>query len=92
MFKKATTSAHKRLLVGLISLLSSKTYAAWGDMNMTEGVTAISQEVFGLHMLIFWICVVIGLIVFSIMFYSMFAYTKKRNPNPSKFHENSYNL
>ena len=89
MFKKATTSAHKRLLVGLISLLSSKTYAAWGDMNMTEGVTAISQEVFGLHMLIFWICVVIGLIVFSIMFYSMFAYTKKRNPNPSKFHENS---
>ena len=89
MFKKATTSAHKRLLVGLISLLSSKTYAAWGDMNMTEGVTAISQEVFGLHMLIFWICVAIGLIVFSIMFYSMFAFTKKRNPNPSKFHENS---
>ena len=89
MFKKATKSAHKRLLVGLISLLSSKTYAAWDDMNMTEGVTAISQEVFGLHMLIFWICVVIGLIVFSIMFYSMFAFTKKRNPNPSKFHENS---
>ena len=89
MFKKATKSAHKRLSVGLISLLSSKTYAAWDDMNMTEGVTAISQEVFGLHMLIFWICVVIGLIVFSIMFYSMFAFTKKRNPNPSKFHENS---
>ena len=89
MFKKATKSAHKRLSVGLISLLSNKTYAAWDDMNMTEGVTAISQEVFGLHMLIFWICVVIGLIVFSIMFYSMFAFTKKRNPNPSKFHENS---
>ena len=89
MFKKATTSIHSRLLVGLISVLSSNIFAAWDDINMREGVTAISQEVFGLHMLIFWICVVIGLIVFSIMFYSMFAYTKKRNPDPSQFHENS---
>ena len=89
MFKKATRSIHSRLLVGLISVLSSNIFAAWDDINMREGVTAISQEVFGLHMLIFWICVVIGLIVFSIMFYSMFAYTKKRNPDPSQFHENS---
>ena len=56
---------------------------------MTEGVTAISKEVFDLHMLIFWICVVIGLVVFSVMFYSMFAHSKKRNPNPSTFHENT---
>ena len=76
MFKKATASIHNRLLVGLISMFSSNIFAAWDDINMRAGVTAISQEVFGLHMLIFWICVVIGLIVFSIMFYSMFAYTK----------------
>jgi cytochrome c oxidase subunit 2 len=40
-------------------------------------------------MLIFWICVVIGIVVFGVMFYSMFAFTKKKNPNPSTFHENS---
>ena len=83
MFKKATTSLNKTLLTGLITLFSSKTFAAWGDLNMTEGVTAISKEVFDLHMLIFWICVVIGLIVFGIMFYSMFAFTKKKNPSPA---------
>ena len=89
MFKKAITSAKNKLLAGLIALFSSNIFAAWDDLNMTEGVTAISKEVFDLHMLIFWICVVIGLVVFGIMFYSMFAFTKKKNPNPATFHENT---
>ena len=89
MFRKATTSAYNKLLAGLITLFSSNIFAAWNDLNMTEGVTAISKEVFDLHMLIFWICVAIGLVVFGIMFYSMFAFTKKKNPNPASFHENT---
>ena len=60
MFKKATTSVNNKLLAGLITLFSSNMFAAWDDLNMTEGVTAISKEVFDLHMLIFWICVAIG--------------------------------
>jgi cytochrome c oxidase subunit 2 len=72
-----------------LAALSSKSFAAWDDVNMTKGVTAISEEVFDLHMLIFWICVVIGIAVFGVMFYSMFAFTKKKNPNPSTFHENT---
>ena len=89
MFRKATTSVNKTLLTGLITLFSTNIFAAWDDLNMTEGVTAISKEVFDLHMLIFWICVVIGLVVFGIMFYSMFAFTKKKNPSPASFHENT---
>ena len=89
MFKKATISISNKFFAVLIFLLSGNLFAALDDLNMTEGVTAISKEVFDLHMLIFWICVVIGLVVFSVMFYSMFAYTKKRNPNPSTFHENT---
>ena len=27
---------------------------------MTQGVTAMSREIYQLHMLIFWVCVVIG--------------------------------
>ena len=89
MFKKATASIFAKYFAGMAFLFSGNTFAAWNDLNMTEGVTAISKEVFDLHMLIFWICVGIGLVVFSVMFYSMFAFTKKKNPNPSSFHENT---
>ena len=56
---------------------------------MRPGVTDVSNEVFELHMLIFYICCAIGLVVFSVMFYSMFRYTKKKNPEPAKFHEHT---
>jgi len=82
MFNKAIKSVNNKFLAGLTAMLSSNIFAAWDDLNMTEGVTAISKEVFDLHMLIFWICVVIGLVVFGIMFYSMFAFTKKKKPQP----------
>ncbi|MDA7787169.1 cytochrome c oxidase subunit II [Gammaproteobacteria bacterium] len=72
-----------------ISLFSNPVKADWFALNMTEGATAISQEVFNLHMLIFWICVAIGVVVFSVMFYSMFAHTKKKNPVAATFHEST---
>jgi cytochrome c oxidase subunit 2 len=56
---------------------------------MTRGVTGVSNEVFELHMLIFWICVAIGVVVFGVMFYSMYAHTKKKNPVASTFHEST---
>lgn len=60
-----------------------------GDLqfNMTEGVTEVSKEVFDLHMLIFWICVVIGIIVFGAMFISMYLHRKSRGAKASHFHE-----
>ena len=69
-------------------VFSSPMHADWFALNMTRGVTDISNEVFELHMLIFWICVVIGVVVFSVMFYSMYAHTKKKNPVAASFHEN----
>ena len=39
--------------------------------NMTRGATEISQQVFDLHMTIFYICVAIGAIVFGLMFWSI---------------------
>ena len=44
MFKKAATSISNKFFVGLIILLSSNSFAAWDDLNMTEGVTAISKS------------------------------------------------
>ena len=90
MFKKfnnLSKSAFAALLT--LSLYPSKVLSDWDALNMREGVTQVSRDVFELHMLIFYICVAIGAVVFSVMFYSLFRYTKKRNPNPSTFHEST---
>jgi cytochrome c oxidase subunit 2 len=75
-------------LISALLFFSVPTKADWFALNMTRGVTDISNEVFELHMLIFWICVAIGVVVFSVMFYSMYAHTKKKNPVAASFHEN----
>ena len=80
-------SAFTALLI--LTLYPSKALSDWDALNMREGVTQVSRDVFELHMLIFYICVAIGAVVFSVMFYSLFRYTKKRNPNPSTFHEST---
>ena len=73
----------------MLSLYPSEVLSDWDALNMREGVTQVSRDVFELHMLIFYICVAIGAVVFSVMFYSLFRYTKKRNPNPATFHEST---
>ncbi len=55
--------------------------------NIPEGVTEISHKVHGLNTLIFWVCVGIGIAVFGVMFYSVFAHRKSRHPKPADFHE-----
>ena len=90
MFKRfniLSKSAYSALL--MLSLYPSEVLSDWDALNMREGVTQVSRDVFELHMLIFYICVAIGAVVFSVMFYSLFRYTKKRNPNPSTFYEST---
>ncbi|KEI69670.1 cytochrome c oxidase subunit II [Endozoicomonas elysicola] len=74
------------LLAGLAVTGSSR--AAW-EVNMTEGVTAVSRNIYGLHMTILIICVVIGLIVFGVMFYSIFKHRKSKGAVPHQFHEST---
>jgi len=57
--------------------------------NMPKGVTKVSQEVFRLHMIAFWVCVAIGVVVFGVMFYSLFRFRRSANPVPAKFHEST---
>ncbi len=58
-------------------------------VNMTPGVTAISREVYDLHMLIFWICVAIGAVVFGVMFWSIYHHRKSRGAVAAQFHESA---
>ena len=57
--------------------------------NMTQGVTDISAEVYSMHMIAFWLCVAIGVVVFSVMFYSIFAHRKSKGVQPATFHEST---
>ncbi len=78
-----------RILTGLgMSLGSAVSQADWG-LNMTRGVTSVSEDVYGLHMAIFWVCVVIGVIVFGVMFWSIFMHRKSRGVKPATFHEST---
>ena len=53
--------------------------SGWGLLNMTQGVTDISRKVYSLHMLIFWVCVIIGIVVFGVMIWSLVKFRKSQN-------------
>lgn len=69
-------------------LIGSPALADW-KTNMSPGVTAVSREIYDLHMIIFWICVVIAAVVFGVMFWSVFAHRKSKGAKPTEFHEST---
>lgn len=70
---------HPRLWMGLlVGVLHSSAWGAW-DVNMPRGATEVSRSVFDLHMTIFWICVVIGVLVFSVMIWSSIVHRRSVN-------------
>jgi cytochrome c oxidase subunit 2 len=73
-----------------LGLASAAAGAYTGERyNLPKGVTEISHEVFHLHMLIFWVCVAIGVVVFGAMFYSVFAHRKSKGHKAADFHEST---
>ena len=76
-------------LVALSMLLSSSWAHADWTVNMREGVTAISRDVYSLHMIIFWVCVVIGVLVFGVMILSMLMHRKSLGVKPADFHHST---
>jgi len=55
------------------------------EINMTTGVTPQSATHHQLHMTILWICVVIGILVFTAMFTSIILHRKSRGHEPATF-------
>lgn len=82
----------RKLLRGALALpallIGSWAQAGW-QLNMPRGVTDISHQVFDLHMLTLWVCVIIGVLVFGVMFYSMYKHRKSRGAVSSDFHEST---
>ncbi|PQJ55147.1 cytochrome c oxidase subunit II [Psychrosphaera saromensis] len=71
------------------AVLSGNTSAEEMRLNMTQGVTDISASVYNLHMIIFYICCVIGIVVFGIMFWSIIHHRKSKGAKPANFHEST---
>jgi cytochrome c oxidase subunit 2 len=65
-------------------LLAAPGYTG-NEINMTRGVTAQSMISYQLHMVILWICVVIGVIVFSAMFISIVLHRKSKGHEAAGF-------
>ena len=55
--------------------------ADWA-LNMRVGVTDLSKKIYDLHMLIFWVCVAIGVFVFGWMLYSIVSFRKSNGAVP----------
>jgi cytochrome c oxidase subunit 2 len=77
-----------RAAAALTTLLAASMAHA-SKWNMPEGANEISRNVYSLHMMVFWICVAIGVVVFGVMFYSIFAHRRSKNPVPATFHEST---
>lgn len=73
----------------LILLVFSQNVLANSQYNMRKGVTDISNNVYQLHMTIFLICCVIGVIVFAIMFWALIHHRKSKGAVPAQFHEST---
>jgi cytochrome c oxidase subunit 2 len=73
----------------LILLVFSQNVLANSQYNMRKGVTDISNSVYQLHMTIFLICCVIGVIVFAIMFWALIHHRKSKGAVPAQFHEST---
>lgn len=76
-------------LAGAVMTLGAATASAEYGLNLHRGVTPISQEAYSLHMLIFWVCVSIGVVVFGAMFISIIRHRKSKGVQPAQFHEST---
>lgn len=82
----------RNCLLGFVSLLllvwTGAAGAEWG-MNLTQGVTPVSHDVYRLHMLILWIVTIIGMGVFGVMFWSIYHHRKSKGAVAAQFHHST---
>ena len=75
----------RKSFLGLALLALSGVVRADWALNMPKGVTELSAETYNLHMLIFWICVGIGVVVFGVMIYSLIMHRQSKGAKPANF-------
>ena len=82
MIRKSMVSV--AALAAFAALLVSPAHAesGWHLLNMQTGVSELSHKIYSLHMLIFYVCVAIGVVVFAVMIYSIVTFRKSKGSVP----------
>ncbi|MFT5425256.1 MAG: cytochrome c oxidase subunit 2 [Gammaproteobacteria bacterium] len=88
MFVKYLRNIMRGAVPAAALLWSTVTNADW-TLNLREGVTPISHEIYDLHMLILYIVTVIGILVFGVMAWSIFHHRKSRGAVAANFHHST---
>ena len=80
-----------RLFSLIIATLLFIPNIAFADLklNLTEGVTSISQQAYDLHMLVLWIVTIVGIAVFAVIIYSLIYHRKSKGAVAAQFHEST---
>jgi len=89
MTRKHTVRSVVLFLFTCCSMLWSTLATADWALNMREGVTSLSREAYALHMIVMWVCVGIGIVVFGAMFWSILHHRKSKGVQAAHFHENT---
>lgn len=75
----------RKSFLSLLGLPIASTAKADWALNMSKGVTDLSAETYDLHMMVFWWCVAIGVVVFGVMIVSLIKHRKSKGVKPAKF-------
>jgi cytochrome c oxidase subunit 2 len=80
----------RKAALGVLGLILAGTASADWGLNMPRGVTELSKETYGLHMMVFWWCVAIGVVVFGAMIYSLVKHRKSRGVEAADFSHSTF--
>ncbi len=76
------------LAVGWFFPLSAFAVSDW-QLNLTKGVSPMSQDIYGLHMTAMAICAGIGVVVYGILIFTLIRYRQSKGAVPAKFYKNT---
>ena len=77
------------LLLTALLLGPSMAFAEYSNLNLTESVSNVGQDMYDLHMLVLYICTVAGVLVFGVIIWSIIFHRKSKGAKPAHFHENT---
>ena len=75
----------RKSLLGLLGIFWAGIAGADWALNMPRGITELSAETYDLHMMVLWVCVAIGILVFGVMIFSLVKHRKAAGAVPATF-------
>jgi len=78
------------LTAAIASAVTPSVWAAYDQLNMPVGVTPLSRSAYDLHMLMLYICIIIGILVFGAMAWSIVHHRKSKGHEAAQFHHSTF--